>query len=92
MSLWREKGEGNGERVVAGKARAREVQESKRGEQAAPFIASGTPDCCQVTVRQSLDRMLTPPPEGDKADRLLGTVSYIDGFSGMGVALGQGFL
>jgi len=57
MSTWRELGKGMG-REWGRKARAREEQESKRGE-AAPFIVSGIPGCCQVTVGQSLDRMLT---------------------------------
>lgn len=48
--------ERNGEREE--KSKSKREQKSKKG-QAAPFRVSGIPGCCQVTVRQSLDRMLT---------------------------------
>jgi hypothetical protein len=46
-------GEGNGERGDRGK-RARE-----EGANSPFYSESGTPGCCQVTVRQSLEEMLT---------------------------------
>jgi hypothetical protein len=60
MSRERDIGEGNGER--GGKGRAREQEKSKRNErskrvrrgQAAPFIVSGLPGCCQVSVGWSI--------------------------------------
>ena len=66
MSMWRERGERNGERGEengkrGGKGRTRAREEQKREEGASsPFYSeSGIPGCCQVTVGQSLDRMLT---------------------------------
>ena len=51
MSTWRERGEERGSK------RARE-REGRRAS--SPFYSgSGLPGCCQVTVRWSLDRMLT---------------------------------
>jgi len=50
MSKWRERREENGKRVRA--------RERERG--GGPFYSeSGIPDCCQVTVGQSLDKILT---------------------------------
>jgi hypothetical protein len=56
-------GEGNGKRGGKGqgdKAGARkEEQESEEGASSPFYSGSGLPGCCQVTVGQNLDRMLT---------------------------------
>jgi hypothetical protein len=58
MSTWREKGEGVRGQRGSRKARAREREEGA----SSPFYSgSDIPGCFQVTVGQSLDKMLTPP-------------------------------
>jgi hypothetical protein len=63
MNMWREgkeNGEGKGKgRAQEGKREARE-EEREEGVSSPFYSGSGLPSCCQVTVRQSLDRMLTP--------------------------------
>jgi hypothetical protein len=54
MSTWRERREGSGERESKLGARARE-QEREEGASSPFYSESGIPDCCQVTVGQSLD-------------------------------------
>jgi len=52
VSMWRERGEGSGERGgkrVRGKSKKRE-QERKEGASSSFYHESGTPGCCQVTV------------------------------------------
>jgi hypothetical protein len=58
MNTWRERGRGMGER---GKKVGREQELQKRREQEIEEGASesGTSGCCQVTVGQSLEEMLT---------------------------------
>ena len=60
MSMWRERGERDGERGGRGE-RTEEEQEGKREEGASSsfYSESGIPGCCQVTVGWSLDKMLT---------------------------------
>jgi hypothetical protein len=53
---------GSREEDGKGRSRAREKQEIKRGRRGASslfYSGSGIPGYCQVTVRWSLDRMLT---------------------------------
>jgi hypothetical protein len=57
----RERREGNGEEWgrESKSKRVREEQEREEGASSFFFSGSGTPGCCQVTVGQSLERMLT---------------------------------
>ena len=64
MSTWKEMGEGNGER---GGREAEKGQESEEGASSPFYSESGLPGCCQVTMGQSLDRML--PNEGRVRNR-----------------------
>jgi hypothetical protein len=67
MSTWRERGRGmgreggNGERGGGGQEdRARARRQEREEVASSPFYSeSGTPGCCQVTVKRSLDEMLT---------------------------------
>jgi hypothetical protein len=58
MSTWRERG-GEGKRRQSGSNKAR-VRERVEGASIPFYSGSGTPGSCQVTVEQSLDKMLTP--------------------------------
>ena len=49
---------GDGARGQSESKKARE-QESEEGASSPFYSESGTPGCCQVTVGQSLDKMLT---------------------------------
>jgi hypothetical protein len=58
MSTWRERGKGMGRE---GRRESKIKRKQENEEQASsPFYSkSGIPGCCQATVGQSLDRMLT---------------------------------
>ena len=70
MNTWRSWGEGNGERGQSGK-RGREQEkreESEEGASSPLYSESGIPDCCQITVRQRLEEMLTHNIYTQRAD------------------------
>jgi hypothetical protein len=60
MSMWRRSGKGMGrEGGREAEKKQREKQESNQGTSSPFYTGSSLPGCCQVTVGQSLDRMLT---------------------------------
>jgi hypothetical protein len=65
-------GGGNGERWQGGKSKVARAQEIKKGTREGRggrqplYSGSGLPCCCQVTVKWSLDRMLTMLTESSK--------------------------